>query len=86
MKEWQMYDLKKQVEKLEKRLEYLMLDSWEQELFLVNTDVELADKIDCLVKVTRLNQDFLERQARQLGDALHVLGKLSDEAKGGEKK
>ena len=85
MKAWEFHDLKKHVEKLEKRLEYMMLDSWEQELFLVNTDVELADKIDCLVKVTRLNQDFLEKQARRLGDALHVLGKLSDQAKGGEK-
>ena len=50
----------KQVSKLEKRLEYVVSDMWEQELFLVKTDVKLADKIDLMIKVTRRNQNRLE--------------------------
>ena len=50
----------KKVMKLEKRIEYVLRDMWEQELFLVKEDVNLADRIDLLVKVTRINQDILE--------------------------
>ena len=65
--------LEKKCEKLKKRYEYLTIDMWEQELHLVNTDVELADKIDLLVKVTRKNQDVVMEWVRKL------------KAKGGEK-
>ena len=63
----------KQVSKLEKRLEYVVSDMWEQELFLVKTDVKLADKIDLMIKVTRRNQNRLEDLFRL------------QKAKGGEK-
>ena len=63
----------KKMLKLEKRIDYVIRDLWEQELFLVRNDVDLADRIDFMIKVTRKNQDRLEELVQQ------------KRAKGGEK-
>ena len=64
----------KRMKELEKRIEGVIHDLWDQEIFLVRKDATLEDRIDLLVKVTRRNQNKLER-----------LVQLNKAAKGGEK-
>ena len=69
---------------MEKSLEFQQRNLWDHELYSVNENLSLEDKIDLLVKVTRKNQDRLEfmedRWVEMINDkADQVL------AKGGEK-